>query len=163
MFCSPCSPSFWEGAPPLVRIFKYFSTIQLRQWPREAPKAEGARGAKCPPKLEFLGFIAFLCDNFWKLGEQLHPLHPWLRHHWLYLKHTSREGLWNQYSLTSWFWIHSKSILKISVSRLTYKSRHFSHNLLFCQIALRKNVFSVNATGLNWYADEIAHSGYHHY
>ena len=34
------------------------------QWPRKASKAEGARGAKCPLKLEFLGIIAFLCDNF---------------------------------------------------------------------------------------------------
>ena len=55
----------------------------IKQWPRKAPKAEGARGAKCPPKLEFLGFIAFLCDNFWKLRGQLPPLPPWLRGHWL--------------------------------------------------------------------------------
>ena len=43
------------------------------------------------------GFIAFLCDNFWKLGVQLHLLHPFftLGVFWDSLRH--RVEKWNIY------------------------------------------------------------------
>ena len=37
------------------------------------------KGCKTPQKCKLLGYIAFLCDNFWNLGVQLHPLHPLAR------------------------------------------------------------------------------------
>ena len=86
---------YWSGTPCIYKkkgynfwfkqVCKINSVIreQFFSAAAQGSKSWGSRGSKMPPKLEFSGFIAFLCDNFWKLGEQLLPLLPWLRGHCL--------------------------------------------------------------------------------
>ena len=66
----------WRLFELVVCIFSL--CYDFTQWPRKAPKAGGAGGAKCPTKLEFLGFITFLCDNsrFLKAGGAIAPPAP---------------------------------------------------------------------------------------
>ena len=76
-----------------------------------------SRGAQTPQKCKCLGFIAFLCDNFWNHGVHVHPVHPPLRRPWFLQLHSTFcfTQNWNATCINLFFTMKSTSSNKFQV------------------------------------------------